>query len=426
MILRVSNVISKPIKSGAHVHFIKAEKFKTNLLSLYITVPYDRENAALCSLLPKVLRRGCKKYPSLDLMAKKMEDLYGASFYSGLRKNGDGAGIYFSMEFVSDKYINEKIFDDAVDFLKKVVFCPKLEEGVFDKKYVESEKKNLKDDILGLINDKKEYADQAVKTLAFPESNYSIPAGGSIEDAEKITPESLFEFYKFIISNCRFDIFLSGSFGKTEESVLESFFADFEPRETENKKTESTKNYKIGEIKRKTEKLDVTQSKLCMMMYTFSDDFGKEKYAFRVFNCIYGGSPFSKLFNNVREKLSLAYYVSSRLDSRKGCMLISSGIEGDKFEAAYNEIMLWLEKICGGEFSEEEIYSAKKYLETSINSVGDSLRACEDYYASRICCGETPEDIEELLSGIKAVKKEEIIEAAKKVKLAAVYLLTGK
>lgn len=423
----MSGVLSKKVKDGAFVHFIKAEKFKTNLLSLCITVPYGKENAELCSLLPRVLKRGCEKYPSIKLVSQKLENLYGAAFYSCLRKNGDGAVIYFSVEFVSDKFLNENIFSEVADFLKNIVFYPKLSNGIFDESFVESEKKNLKDSILGLLNDKKEYADHAVCELAFPDDAYSIPAGGYAENVDKITSKELYDFYKDVISKCRFDVFLSGSFDeKTAGEVIEKeFFDGFEPRAATTIKTVSTMEKELKEEKRKTERMEVSQSKLCMIFYTFSNGKQKDRYAFSVFNCIYGGSPFSKLFNNVREKLSLCYYVSSRIDAKKGTMNISSGIEGDKFDAAYGEIMNWLEKMCEGEFSEEEIASAKKYLETSINSREDSLRGSEDYYAAKIFCGEEAESPEELKCGINSVTKKEIIEAAKKVKLAAVYLLTG-
>ena len=227
----MSCVKSKKIKDGLYVHFIKAEKFKTNLISLYITVPYGKDNAEICSLLPKVLKRGCEKYPTINDMAKKREDLYGASFYSGLRKNGDGAGLYFSLEFVSDKFLSEKTFSDAVDFLKNVVLHPNVKDGKFDENCVETEKKNLKDYILGLVNDKKDYADQAVKELAFPNDSYSIPNGGKAENVDKITTKELFDFYCNIVSNCRFDVFLSGSFNEdeAEKIITDEIFSDIDP-----------------------------------------------------------------------------------------------------------------------------------------------------------------------------------------------------
>ncbi len=424
----MNDILSLTLTEGANIHLIKSEKFKTNLLSLYIKIPVTRENATLSALLPKVIRRGSKNYPSLSAIATNCEELYGASFYSGLRKKGDCAFLYFSLEFVSGEYLKDSnILSDAIDFLKELVFNPKTEDGVFDKNFVDSEKINLRDDIESLINDKKEYADQRVKELSFEDSPYGISPYGFKEDIDSITPESLYEYYKKVIKECKMDFFLSGAFDiENAKEVLSAKFSDvLSPRTPSPLSTEIAKR-NDGEIKRVIDKMDVTQSKLCITMFTNTDPFSPEYYASLVFNCIYGGSPFSKLFNNVREKLSLAYYVSSRLDKLKGCMLISSGIENDKFQDAYNEIMLWLDKMKAGEFSDEEISSAKKYLETNLNSIADSLRASEDYLISALSDSRQPESIESLVNNLNKVTRDEIIKIANKVQPDTVYLLTGK
>jgi len=424
----MNNITNIKLTDGASLHLIKAEKFKTNLLSLYLKFPLSRDNATKSALLPMVLRRGTKNYPSLSSLAKHCEELYGASMYSGLRKKGDSAFLYFSLEFVSDEYISESILKDATEFLKEFVFNPKTENLVFDERFVNSEKNNLRDNIRSIINDKKEYADQRIKEISFPDGSYGISPYGFEEDLENITPENLYEYYEYVIKNSKIDIFLSGTFeDDTAIELIKNTFSEcIKPRNPEILPIQIATRKKGAEIKRVTEKMDVTQSKLCIAMYTNTEPFSKEFYATFVFNCIYGGSPFSKLFNNVREKYSLAYYVSSRLDRQKGCMLISSGIENDKFDAAYNEIMLWLDNMKAGDFSDEEILSAKKYLETNINSIIDSLRATEDYLLPALSDERTPETPEELINNLKSVTRNDIIEAAGRVELDSVYLLTGK
>lgn len=423
----MNNIFSTAINEGIDLHLIKAEKFKTNLLSLYIKIPINKENATMAALLPMVLRRGTVKYPSLSALAKHCEELYGASLYSGLRKKGDISYLYFSLEFISDEYINDSILKDAAEFLKEIVFNPKMSSSGFDEKFVDSEKINLKDNIRGIINDKKEYADLRVKEISFENSAYGISPYGFEEDLASINPENLYEFYQDIISNCKIDIFFSGSFenDKVSDTVKEEFSDYLKARTPDALNTIPASRNKDDEVKRVTERMDVTQSKLCMVMYTGANPYSDEYFATAVMNCIYGGSPFSKLFNNVREKLSLAYYVSSRLDRYKGCMLLSSGIENDKFDAAFDEIMLWLDKMKKGEFSDEEILSAKKYLETGLNSSKDSLRVQEDYILTNLSGKET-QSIDEIIEGIKKVTREEIILSAKKVTLDTVYLLTGK
>lgn len=413
--------------NGVSLHWTKAEKFKTNILSLYINIPYTKENATLASLLPMVLRRGSVRYPSISDVARRLEELFGAVFYSGLRKKGDHAFIYFSLEFISDKFINESIQKEAFEFLKEIVFFPVTTDNAFNKEFVEAEKINLKDEIKGLINDKKAYAEQRIKEITFPDSAYSIPSDGFLEDVDIINEKNLFDFYKKILNECSIDIFYSGSFSEDEalKNLSDTILPHLTPRESFVSKTALAEKQN-QEIINTTENMDITQSKLCIMFTTNTKPFSKEYYALSVFNCIFGGSPFSKLFNNVREKLSLAYYVFSRLERTKGTMVISSGIEGDKLDAAYNEIMLWLDKMKNGDFSDEEIISAKKYLETNLNSSKDSLRATEDHLLTCISEGVPMEEIDTLKDGIKKVTREEIINCAKKLELCSVYLLTNK
>ena len=424
----MNEIITKPLCEGADFHLLKADKFKTNLLSLYIKVPVTRENITISALLPKVLRRGSENFPSLSALSKKCEELYGASLYAGLRKRGDYACLYFSLEFVSGEYINEDTLTEAVSFLKEIVFSPKTENGVFDSKFVDSEKVNLLDDIRGLINDKKQYADLRVKEISFEGSPYGISPFGFEEDVSPITPDILYNYYKEVLEKSKIDIFLSGSFDEAsaEKLITREFSECITSRTPEKLDTTPAKRISGSDVKRVTERMDITQSKLCMTVFTNAEPFSDDYYASAVFSCIYGGSPFSKLFNNVREKLSLAYYVSSRIDRKKACMFISSGIENEKFEKAYNEIMLWLDRMKNGEFTDEEILSAKKYLETNIKSLSDSLRAYEDYISLNILDGRTPETLDELIEKYNLVTRDEIISAAKKTELDTVYLLTGK
>lgn len=423
----MNDIISKKITDGVSFHLIKTEKFKTNLLSLYIKLPVLRENITVSALLPMVLRRGSEKYPSLSALSKKCEELYGASLYCGLRKKGDFAFLYFSLEFVSEEYISEKTLCEAFSFLKEVVFNPKTENGIFDARFVDSEKENLLDNINGIINDKKEYADLRVKEISFKNSTYGLSPFGYKEDIAGITPEGLYSYYKKVLNECKIDIFLSGTFDQEEASkLIENEFSEhIKPRTPSMLHTAPASRDSKAGVNRITEEMSITQSKLCMSLYTNADPFSDDYYASAVFNCIFGGSPFSKLFNNVREKLSLAYYVSSRLDRHKACMLMSAGIENDKFEAAFDEIILWLDKMKHGDFTDGEIISAKKYLETNLTSIKDSLRSYEDYLASALTDGRTPETPDELIKKLNGVTREQIIHAASQTELDTVYLLTG-
>lgn len=422
----MNSLNSYELAHGVNLRVLKTDKFKTNLISMYIHLPLERETVTKAALLPRVLKRGTEKYPTLTEVSKRSEELYGATLGATVVKKGDTELLRFSVQFVSDNFISENITEEIVDLLKQFVINPKTENGGFDKTYVEQEKENAKSFILGLINDKKEYAQVKCNEIMFEGDPYGIFEYGYVEDLENINERNLYEFYLDLIKNSAIDIFVSGSFDTDEmvKVIKNTFGTCLNDREAKMRKTKIAAIEDNIEIKKVVEPMPVTQSKLCMGFNCGVEPTSEDYYSLMLFTCIYGGSPFSKLFNNVREKLSLAYYVFSAADRQKGCMKISSGIEADKFDAAYNEIKAQLEKMKSGDFTDDEIISAKKYLATGMNSVKDSLAATENFYMSQIVLG-CSETVDETLAKINAVTREMVIDIANRVQEDTVYFLKG-
>lgn len=422
----MNGIKSVELCRGVNLRFIGTDKFKTNRISFYIHLPLNRETVTAAALLPRVLKRGTEKYPTMSDISKRAEELYGAAVGSGIGKSGDVQLVRFNIEFVNDKFISESIEKDVIELLKQLVLCPKTENGAFCAEYVKQEKENAKSAILGLINDKKEYAGVRCNEIMFEGDPYGIFEYGSVEDLEKIDEKNLYEFYRTLIETAAIDIIVSGGFdeGKIIDEVKSVFGECLSGRTAAAETTAIAKIEENISVKRVTEPMAVTQSKLCMGFNCGTDPLSDEYYGLRLFCCVFGGSPFSKLFNNVREKLSLAYYVFSAVERRKGCMKISAGIEADKFDAAYDEIMLQLEKMKSGDFADDEIVSAKKYMATGMNSVKDSLAATESFYMEQILLGadETPDGV---LEKINAVTRDDIRAAANKVQTDTVYFLKG-
>ena len=413
------------IVKGVNIRLLRTEKFKTNSISLYIHLPLMKETVTKAALLPRVLKRGTDKYPSLTELSKRTEELYGASVALGITKKGDGEAVKFNLQFVSDSFLSEKILHHVVDLLKQLVLCPKTEDGGFDKAWVSQEKENLKNFIEGLINDKKEYAQVKCNEIMFEGDPYGVFEYGYTEDLDKIDEQNLYEFYKEILDGSVIDIFAGGSFDEEElVAELKAAFSGLAPRDAVYYKTRLAAVEEDIEVKRVAETMPTSQSKLVMGFNCGVSPVSKEYYDTMMFSCIFGGSPFSKLFNNVREKLSLAYYVFSAADRQKGYMKISAGIEADKFDAAYDEIMLQLEKMRTGDFTDDEIASAKKYLATSLGSAKDSMEASENFYIGQIILNNN-ESIDELIGKIQQVDREAIIRAAKCVQEDTIYFLKG-
>lgn len=416
---------TKKLRDGVDLHIISAPKFKTNLLSVYFNIPLKRETVTYAALLPSVLKRGSVDYPTMKDMSRRLDDLYSASVSAGVRMKGDGEVLYFTAEYISDRFIGENLTSKIAEFLHRFIFSPLTEDGGFNKEYTKSEKINLRNAISGLVNDKKAYAEFKCREAMFGKDGYGMFEAGYAEDLDEITPQSLYKFYCDVLKNAKIDIFISGTLDEASISETERILGSaFEPREANYIGTLIASSDDVS-LKNVTEDADVVQSKLCMGMRCGTEPVGDEFYAITLASCIFGGSPFSKLFANVREKLSLAYYAVARYSRFKSVMMISSGIQTENFKAAYDEIMLQFKKMQDGEIDDFEIESAKKYLANAYNSLSDSLYGMEDYYLSQCIMGST-QSIEELLDGVLSVDKKRVCEVMKKVKPDTVYFLKGK
>ncbi len=413
------------ISKGINIRVLKTEKFKTNTISLYLHLPLKRDTATKAALLPRVLKRGTEKYPSLTELSKRTEELYGASVGLGIVKKGDGEAVKFTLTFVSDSFINETVMPQIIELLKEIVLCPKVQNDGFDAVWVKQEKENLKNFIEGIINDKKEYAQTRCNEIMFEGDPYGISEYGYVRDLDGIDEKQLYEFYRELLKNATIDIFAGGSFDeKMLVDELKKAFSVLGDRLGGYTKTKLAVPEENITVKNITEPMPTSQSKLVMGFNCGISPVSDEYYAFMLFSCIFGGSPFSKLFNNVRERLSLAYYVFSATDRQKGYMKISSGIEADKFDAAYAEIMAQLDKMKKGDFTDDEIVSAKKYLATSLGSAKDSLAATENFYMGQILLG-NDETIDCLIERLQMVDRKAIIDAANRVQEDTVYFLKG-
>lgn len=414
------------ISKGVDVRFFETDKFKTNVMSVYFCLPLSKETVTKAALIPRILKRGSAKYPTLTALSRRAEKLYGATISADIGKRGDSLLIRISVQFVSDSFISESIIEDVTELLCEFTLYPVTKDDGFDKTYVQQEKENAKNFIEGLINDKKEYAQVRCNEIMFEGDPYGLFTYGYVKDLPNIDEKNLYEFYKYIVDTSKVDICVSGCFEEAAvkceiEKSFGKILKDRTPQKFETKRAGKEENIKVKDV---TENITASQSKLCMGFNWGGKPVSKEYYSMVVFSCIYGGSPFSKLFNNVREKLSLAYYVFSAIDRQKAFMRISAGIQADKFKEAYDEILLQLDMMKKGEFSDEEIASAKKYLKTQAGGVKDSLVATEDFYMSRALLG-YEESVDEFLQNLERVERDDIVAAANSLQLDTVYFLKG-
>lgn len=423
---KMNTLKSYTIKPGIKLHHIPAGQFKTVSFGLHFHRQLTRGEAAKNALLTDVLQRGSEKLKDSAALSRHLQDLYGAYFDADIRRKGEDQILSFVMNVVSDEFLSvgEGCSLKALSTLFDMVLCPQLQEGTFRNDYVEQEKVNLVNDIEALINDKRSYAVWRLIENMCAGDNYGIYELGSREDVQKITPQELYRQYRISLFESPVDIFVTG------QADIEAVLAMTAERLKDV--NPGAAPYPAAELYRpkgKPEQLeevyDVSQAKLSMGFYTGIAPTDPRYSALMVFNSIFGSGAHSKLFNNVREKLSLAYYASSRLERYKGLMVVSSGIEYQNKERAEQEILLQLEAMKQGSISDYEFDVSVKSILNSLRSLRDSSGYLADYYLGQSVSG-TQISLEEQCRLIGRVTKEDVIQVAHEIRPEMVYVMRGE
>jgi len=408
------------VAQGVVCNYGIADHFKTGYLSVDFVMPLSSENATGASLLAGVLSRGCKAYPGMDLIARYLARNYGASFSINASKAGEMEILSFTFTYLNNRYAidGEDIRCEILNLFKEFVFAPLVKDGGFLPDYVEQEKANLTDKIHGLFNDKRIYSLERCKELMCPDEAYGVQELGSIEVLKNFDHRSLYAFFEKMMKNAYVVI---SYVGEDQGNFLSELAKGFEPRADAMPATLIRNG--VSKVREIIEPMDLNQSKL-NLGFRLGDAAQKNGAACRLFNVLYGGSATSKLFMNVRERLSLCYYCSSVLDRFKNVMFVSSGVESSKYEAARGEIEAQLAAIAGGDFTNEEFENAKAYLIDSIYGQKDS----ESALAAGMLGGTLRNELktpEQEIAEINAVDRQAVIDIAKEITLDTVYLLKG-
>lgn len=410
------------ISEGVQLLTISAEGFKTACASVSFVMPLT-EKASLYALVPNILTRSSKAYPDVTSIEKKLALLYGAEVSADVTKTGEHQVIKIAVSSIDDRFAldGESITEECCKLLFEFVFNPRLVDGVFSKENVESEKRLLSERLAAENSDKRAYAKKRCEEIMFADEAYGINRLGTFEAIEAITPETLYEAYKEILSNSSVTLCVSG--GKFPEvgKLFEKYMEDISRDVTESETVFVEEACDVQYVK---EQEAVKQGKLVMGfrmgMKNAEDDYAARRVAVDLF----GGSPHSKLFTVVREKMSLCYYCSARMVSQKGVMFVQSGIESYNEEKARKAILSQLEDIKNGNFTDEELESSIKALEDSFKSVSDSPEALDSWFTSQVVSGKFlyPEDY---ITGFKKVTRDDIKKAASEITLDTVFMLEG-
>jgi predicted Zn-dependent peptidase len=410
--------------AGLTVHMIPTVKYKTNTLVLRLKAPLSEETVTYRALLPYVLQSGTKKLPSPKGIRQYLEELYGASLAVDVSKKGEDHIISIYMDVANEVYLQDAtpLLEKTIAMLADVLLHPAEENGAFISSIVESEKRSLMQRIESVYDDKMRYANERLIEEMCKEEPYRLSANGLKESVSSITSQSLYEYYKKALSEDCIDLYLVGDLPEETLSLIEKYFS-LPERSAASCQTQETaaKQVKEQEV---VDKQDLKQSKLNIGYRTHITYKDPDYFALQVFNGLFGGFSHSKLFINVREKNSLAYYAASRYESHKGLLFVMSGIEAKNYEKAVNIIKEQLTAMQNGDFTEEELSQTKAVINNQILEIIDTPRGLVEMLYHNVIAG-TERPLDGWEEEINSVTKEQVIAVAKKVELDTVYFLQG-
>ncbi|RFU61593.1 EF-P 5-aminopentanol modification-associated protein YfmF [Peribacillus glennii] len=410
-------------RPGYKLHIVKTEKYKTNTLVFKMKAPLCADTVTLRSLLPYVLQSTTERHPTSTELRSYLDELYGASLYVDVSKKGEYHIISFTMEIANEKFLSDPtpLLAKGFELLTDVIFHPKTEGDAFDSNTVQKEKRSLKQRIQSIYDDKMRYSAKRLVEEMCKDEPYALEQTGNQEDLEKITPGSLYEYYIKALAEDEIDLYIIGDVDEAEAESLADKYISLHERQPEKIKPVQKKVENENEV---IEKQDVKQGKL-NIGYRTNVVYGEEDYyALQLFNGIFGGFSHSKLFINVREKASLAYYAASRIESHKGLLMVMSGIENKNYGQAIDIIREQMEEMKKGKFTEEELSQTKAVVKNQILETVDVARGLVEVLYHNVVSG-TSIPLDEWLERTEKTTKEQVVNVAQKIECDTIYFLTG-
>ncbi|MDF2723704.1 MAG: zinc protease [Paenibacillus sp.] len=411
---------------NVNLHVLPTDQFKTYAISVYIGTPLDEANVTRVALTPFVLRRGTSRLPETKQFRERQDDLYGAGFGFDVYKRGDYQIVQFRMDMIHDDYVTGQgsMLEQALQFIGEAITDPVREHGVFRAKYVEAEKETLRKRLAAIVNDKIRYAAERCMEEMCKNEPYRLYPLGKIEDLANIDAGSLYAGYQTWLAESPIDIYVVGN--TTMDAVKQALLSSFQwHRPNAVSYGRKVEHRPVEQVNTVVERMDVTQGKLNMGLRTYTTYADDDYPALLMYNGVLGGYPHSKLFLNVREKESLAYYASSRLDGHKGILTIQSGIEFANYEKAVNIIQQQVEQMALGQISDLELNQTKAMIANQLRESQDSAYETTSIDFNNQLSGKT-RTADELIQLVEQIGVEDIRKVAERVKLDTVYFLRDR
>ncbi len=415
-----TNESIRKIQKNADIFILPADKFKTFSVSFNFFTELTEETVTKNALFPFLLKLGSKNYPDMLSVNKRLQELYGGVFECRVAKRGDMHMLSFVFEFLRPEYSDGEQLSNSLAFMKEMLTNPLVKDGGFSEEFVNREKENLTDYINGIINDKREYTTLRLVEEMYEGDSYALYEYGKVSDLANISAKDLYESYLEILKTAPLMIFISGNLDET--CFTDTFSALLEQ---ERKPLPANKIYsKNLPVPKKAEECEnLVQGKFALGFSTGVSPEDEDYYVLNLLNSVFGSGPHSKLFMNVREKMSLCYYVYSRLNRLKGTMQVGIGTDKENFKKAYDAILEQLQLCKDGEITDEEIAFSKKFIVGILKQTADNQHNIADFYMTGILAGRVLSP-EEYIEKIESLTKADLVRVAQKITLQTEYYLS--
>ncbi len=419
-----NNIIKTNLGKGVDGCYIPSHRFKTARISVTAYMPLEKATACPLSLACLLISNGCKKHPTPMEFSQRLDTLYGASLGTDTYKMGDTLAVRVGIIFAEDRFLPTPVAQDCANLLFDTIFEPDVDEGGFCESNFIREKRIQIEEIEGEINDKRTFARNRLVEKMFEGDPYGLAVTGTKEETEALTRKEVYDAWQNLLKSAYFRISITAE--NPHDEVFEAFTKRLSlyTREGIYTPTASKLHTTEGEVKQVSDSMAVAQGKLAMG-FSCAGGEDAESYKTMVMIDILGGGPYSLLFSNVREKLSLCYYCAARGVRKKGIFMIDSGVEFDNMEKTYNAVLEQIDLLKSGNFDDGIVEASKLYVTGSLKGVYDSQAVTDHWYADRWFDDKllSPEQLATL---VETVTKEDVIAAAQSIKLDTVYRLLGK
>jgi predicted Zn-dependent peptidase len=413
------------LKENVHLMTVPTSKYKTVQILVRFSTPLQEDIVAKRALLSNLMETNSKKFSVQTELSKKLAELYGASFHSYVDRKGNMHRLNFLITIVNDLYVQDsQLLERTVDFLKEIIFKPNIKEKAFDQETFKLEQDNLIKYIESFVEDKGYYAKLRLQELYYRSSKaQAVPICGTAQAVKQLTAKELANYYQKVITTDKIDIMVMGNVNETRVQKLFSGLP-FVPRQffdIDIFYNEPLTNVVIE----RAEQDSLNQSKLDLAYHLPIRFADSAHFALQIFNGLFGGFSQSKLFLNIREKESLAYFISSSFDSFRSLMLVSTAINRINRDRVIELIYEQLFSLQSGEFEEAEFLQTKAMLKNIYLQSRDNISTVMEEKYINFLLPQTKFSEEEYLQNLQLVTREEVIDVANKIKLQAIFFLEG-